>query len=146
MILKTSKEYNVSVEYLMAFMKNDSNYGTEWIAVDTKNPWNVWNTDGWSKNKFSTWQKWVDAVWKNLKRRIDEYKKTYWKSKTPTVMELANNIWPDGKWFLKWQKNYNKPNKKREWAYMTAENGAENVQKIHDDIVDAWISNITQIS
>jgi hypothetical protein len=29
MILKTSKEYNVSVEYLMAFMKNDSNYGTE---------------------------------------------------------------------------------------------------------------------
>lgn len=143
-VINTSTKYNVPVEYIMAFMKNDSSYGTAWKWADTRNPWNVWNTDDGSTKRFNTRQEWVDAVWENLKYRIDEFQNVYWKNKFPTTKELADNVWPDGKWFLSKQWNYLKDNKARLWAYMTAPNWWNSVENISQDLASSWISNKSQ--
>ena len=143
-VINTSTKYSVPVEYIMAFMKNDSSYGTAWKWAETKNPWNVWNTDDGSTRRFDTRQEWVDAVWDVLKNRIDQYQNVYWKNKIPTVKELADNIWPDGKWFLSKQWNYLKDNKARLWAYMTAPNWWNSVENISQDLASSWITNKSQ--
>lgn len=140
-VINTSTKYNVPVEYIMAFMKNDSSYGTAWKWANTRNPWNVWNTDDGSTRRFDTRQEWVDTVWDVLKTRIDEYQNVYWKNKFPSTKELADNIWPDWKWFLSKQWNYLKDNKARLWAYMTALNWWNSVENISQDLASSWISN-----
>lgn len=126
------KEYWVPPLYVMAFMKNDSSYWTAWKGARTYNPWNVGNTDNWSTKNFWDWRKWIDAVSKNMQWRIGEYRKVYWYLSVPTVKELADNIWPDGKGFLSSQDNYKQENTERKWAYMTAKNWWDAVLKIYN--------------
>jgi len=125
----------------MAIMKNDSSYGTAGVWANTHNPWNVWNTDNGSTKDFGTWEAWVDAVAQNLKYRIEEYQKAY-TGTYPTIKALADNVWPDGKWFLPDQGNYLKDNTQRMWAYMTDKAWGTAVQSIATNLVaDAKISN-----
>ncbi|MBU0625882.1 hypothetical protein KKG31_01605 [Patescibacteria group bacterium] len=56
MVINTSKKFSVPVEYIMAFMRNDSHYGTEGVAIETHNPGNVGNTDDGSINDLRTWE------------------------------------------------------------------------------------------
>lgn len=142
-VRSTSTKYNVPPGYLMAFMKNDSSYGTAGVWARTRNPWNVWNTDDGSTKTFDTRQAWVDAVWDILKTRIDEYQNVYW-DRFPTAKELADNIWPDGKWFLSRQWNYLKDNASRLWAYMTNPEWWNSVANISQELVNSGLSNVSQ--
>lgn len=127
MILATSKKFSVPVEYIMAFMKNDSWYGTAWLAVTTHNPGNVWNTDDGSTKDWGTREAGVDAVWDNLKARIDAYHLKINKDKYPTVAELAKWVSDDGRKFF--------------GVYMTAEKWPETVTTFEKDLAQAWLSN-----
>lgn len=133
MIISSAQKHQVPVEYMMAIMRNDSHYWTAGLWAKTHNPGNVWNTDDWNIKDRSTREKGVDAVAKNLARRIKEYQNIYW-NKTPSIKELANNQWPDKKWFIANQWNYKKNNKERMWAYMTDERWWNNVQKISNQL------------
>jgi hypothetical protein len=74
MIEKSCKSRaNLPVEYLLAFMQNDSWLWTAGKWARTHNPWNVWNDDAWNLRTFNSWQEWVDACADNLKKRIDKY-------------------------------------------------------------------------
>lgn len=159
-VLASSRKFNVPIEYLMAFMKNDSSYGSKGKALRTLNPGNVWNTGKWGDQNsikwktwkrwedyidydgtriFDSWEAWVGAVWKNLQRRIKEYREVY-PHRYPTPKELADNIWPDGKGFLR---NYNrwKLNSERKWAYMEAVVWPKAVNTYAFDLIKKWISN-----
>ncbi len=134
-VIESCNEFNIPWLYGMAFMKNDSSYWTAWKWAKTRNPGNVWNTDDWSTRIFKTWKEGIDAVSKNLQRRIEEYRKVYGSLSIPTVKELADNIWPDGKGFLSSQANYKQKNSERMWAYMTAKNWWNTVQKIYNSYI-----------
>jgi len=127
MILATSKKFSVPVEYIMAFMKNDSSYGTAWLATTTHNPWNVWNMNDKSTKDWWTWEAGVDAVWDNLKARIDAYHLKINKDKYPTVAELAKWVSDDGRKFF--------------GVYMTAEKWPQTVTSFEKDLAQAWLSN-----
>lgn len=133
MIIISAKEHQVPIEYIMAIMKNDSHYWTAGVWARTHNPGNVWNTDDWSTKDRATREKGVDAVAKNLARRIKEYQNIYG-NRMPTIRELANNQWPDKKGFIANQWNYKKNNKERFWAYMTDKTGWNSVQKISNQL------------
>ena len=138
-IIKSSKDYNIPVEYIMAVVKNDSSYWTAWKWARTRNPWNVWNTDDWSERTFNTWQEWLDAATWVIKDRVEEYQKVYWKDKYPWIKNLLENRWPDWKWFIASQKNYKQPNEYRwnqapYWAYMTAKEWPSSVSNIVKDL------------
>ncbi len=138
-VISTSKKYSVPVEYIMAIMKNDSAYGTTGVAVHTHNPGNVGNVDNGTTKDWGTREAWVNAVGQNLQYRIKEYKRVY--TGYPTLQALADNVWPDGKWFLSDQWNYKKENKDRIWAYMSAKNGWKTVLNIENDLTVLWITN-----
>lgn len=133
MIIISAQKHKVPVEYIMAIMRNDSHYGTKWLGAKTHNPGNVGNTDDGSTKNWWTRENGVDAVAKNLARRIKEYQNIYGNS-MPSIKELANNQWPDKKWFLSSQWNYKKKNKERLGAYMTAKNWWDNVENISNQL------------
>ena len=140
-IIQSSKTYNIPVEYIMAIVKNDSSYWTEWKWARTKNPWNVWNTDDWSEKTFENWQQWLDAATKVIKDRVIEYQNVYWTEEYPWITNLVENRWPDWKWFLSKQKNYKQPNEYRwdqspYWAYMSAKEWIANVDNITKTLRD----------
>lgn len=126
MVLATSEKFKVPVEYLMAFMKNDSHYGRDWLANKTHNPGNVWN-DGKNTKDFWTREKWVDAVWDNLKKRIDAYFAKFGEEKYPKAFELA-------KWRKNWRWKFFGP-------YMIKPEWAASVETIFKELVQDWISN-----
>ncbi len=143
-VLKTFQSFKVPVTYLMAFMKNDSTYGTAGAWARHMNPGNVYNIRGYAK--FNSRQEGMDAMGKNLRNRIDEYQKIYGNKRLPTAKELAENVWPDGKWFLSTQWNYNKDNTtQRLWGYMTQEGWSDKVQSILDDLTGSVVSDTAQI-
>ena len=140
MIINTSKTHNVPINYLMAIMKNDSTYWTAGKWSKTHNPGNVGNTDNGSTKDRGTREAWVDAVGKNIARRISEYQKIYG-SKIPSIKELSQNQWPDGKWFLSNQWNYKKPNPDSIGAYMTSKEGQDRVQNLAQNLRQGGISD-----
>jgi len=57
MLVASAKAHEIPVTYLAAVIKNDSSYGTAGVAVRTKNPGNVGNTDDGSIRTFDSRQK-----------------------------------------------------------------------------------------
>lgn len=110
------------VEYLLAFMQNDSQFWTAGKWARTHNPWNVWNTDSWATRDFWTWEKWVDACAENLEWRINKYFEASakhqgkWFNTFPTPIELAT--WKS-KWWVKFS-----------WVYMTDTSWPKRVESI----------------
>ena len=145
-VLGSSKKYDVPVEYIMAFMKNDSTYATAWKWARTNNPGNIWNDDVGNEKNYENLKDGVYALWEHLRQRIDEYKKVYWLVSFPTAKELADNIWPDGKWFLSNQENYKAPNLERKGAYMTKESWWFSVDKFVRNLTISWISNYRKVA
>ena len=140
MVLASSQKYTVPIEYILAIMKNDSSYGTAWLWARTHNPGNVGNTDnGWTKDWW-TWEAWVDAVAQNLRYRMDGYTKIYTKDSL-SLKYLADNVGPDGKWFLPDQANYKQLNTEKKGAYMSAPTGSDQVKKFSEDLAKAGITN-----
>jgi hypothetical protein len=127
MVIATSKKFKVPAEYLMAFMKNDSHYGTAWLATTTHNPGNVWNMDDGSTKDRWTREKGVDAVGDNLQKRIEVYQTKFGTTVYPTVAELAKGVSKG------WIKFFG--------VYMTAKNWPAAVTTIKDDLAQAWITN-----
>jgi len=72
MIFNAAKKYGVDIRLIMAIIEQDSNYGTEGVAVRTYNPGNVGNT-GSDEKSFSSWSEGVEAVadWLARHRRAD---------------------------------------------------------------------------
>lgn len=124
---QTSK--NVPVEYLLAFMQNDSRVWTVWRWARTHNPGNVWNTNKWTKDWW-TWERGVDACAENLQKRIDAYldaKAQYngkWFNDFPTPEELAT-------WKAKWWFRFF-------WIYMSAPSGPRKVA----GMVKTWVNRL----
>ena len=140
MIISASTKYNVPTTYIMAIMKNDSSYGTAGKWARTHNPGNVGNTDDGSTKDRGTREAGVDAVAQNIARRIEEYQKIYGNS-MPTIKQIAQNQWPDGKGFLSNQWNFKKANPNSIGAYMTSKQWQERVQDIAQNLTQEWISN-----
>lgn len=115
-MIKVACENNtlLPVEYLLAFMQNDSWLWTAGKWARTRNPWNVWNDDSWRTLTYHTRQEWVDACANNLQKRIDSYFAAsarynwVWFNNFPTPEELAT-------WKSKWWKKFF-------GVYMTAPN------------------------
>lgn len=139
MVLASSQKYSVPVEYILAMMKNDSSYGTQGVWARTHNPWNVGNTDSGASKDWWTREAGVDAVAQNLRYRIDEFTKIYTKDSL-SLKYLADNVGPDGKWFLSDQANYKQSNADRKGAYMSAVAGSETVKTMSDALADSGIT------
>lgn len=124
---QTSK--NVPVEYLLAFMQNDSRVWTVWRWARTHNPGNVWNTNRWTKDWW-TWERGVDACAENLQKRIDAYLDAKvqhggrWFNDFPTPEELAT-------WKAKWWFRFF-------WIYMSAPSGPKKVA----GMVKTWVNRL----
>jgi len=120
---------NVPVEYLLWFMQNDSRVWTMWRWARTHNPWNVWNTNKWTKDWW-TWERWVDACAENLQKRISAYldakaqRNGKWFNDFPTPEELAT--WKS-KW---WYKFFG--------IYMSAPSGPKKVA----GMVKTWVNRL----
>jgi len=140
MVINASQKNNVPNSYVMAIMKNDSSYGTAGKWARTHNPGNVGNTDDGSTKDRGTREAGVDAVAKNIARRITEYQKIYGNT-MPTIKQIAQNQGPDGKGFLPNQGNFQKANPNSIGAYMTSKEGQERVQEIAQNLVQEGISN-----
>ena len=107
MVQDSCKKTNVPVEYLLAFMQNDSRLWTDWNrAIRNHNPWNVWNTDNGRNKYYATWADWVMGCAEHLQDRISAYWNKF--KKFPTVIELAKWVW-------------------YKWVYMTAKDWPKNV-------------------
>ncbi len=135
MVINSAKKYAVPMSYMMAMMKNDSWYGSQWLAVTTHNPGNVGNMDDGSMKDRWTREAGVDAVAENLQWRISEYQKVYGNETFPSLKELSSNVGSDGKWFLSTQGNYLQENTdQRIWAYMTADGWPDAVQNYQSEL------------
>ena len=102
MVQDSCKATWVPVEYLLAFMQNDSQFWTSGRrSINNHNPWNVWNYDNWRNKYYASWSDWVLWCAQNIKERIDKYmekkQKNPWKFWAfPTVRELAT--WKSNWW------------------------------------------------
>lgn len=74
-VLAASTKYGVDPKLVLALMVQDSTLGTRGLAVRTKNPGNVGNTDSGATKTFTDWSEGVDAVAANLAwRKINKSK------------------------------------------------------------------------
>lgn len=62
MIFDAAQKYQVNPILMMSLMQVDSGYGTQGLAVTTRNPGNVGNMDDGSIRRFNSWSQGVDAV------------------------------------------------------------------------------------
>lgn len=107
MIQDSCQRTNIPVEYLLAFMQNDSRLWTDWRrAIDNHNPWNVWNTNSGKNRYYATREEWVLWCAEHLRDRISAHWNKF--KKFPTVIEIAKWVWFKG-------------------VYMTAKNWPTNV-------------------
>mgnify|MGYP006921318437 CR=1 FL=1 len=66
MVMESARKYGVDPKLMIAIMQQDSNLGTQGLAVKTKNAGNVGNDDAGNTQEFETWDEGVDAVAKWL--------------------------------------------------------------------------------
>ena len=126
MVVASATKFSIPVSYIMAFMKNDSSYGTAGLWARTHNPGNVGNMDGGITKDWKTWEAGVDAVASNLRSRIDAYHKKYGNNLLPTIKELASGKKSDtGEVFF--------------GVYMTAPKWPDVVQNIQKDMVSSIV-------
>lgn len=123
MIISSARSYTVPISYIMAIMKNDSGYGTQWLGAKTHNPGNVGNMDDGSTKDRWTWEAGVDAVAQNLQKRIHAYHQKYWSTFMPTLAELTSGKHKDTQ-----ERFYN--------VYMTAPKWPSIVQNYQQDLYD----------
>jgi len=116
----SSKKYWVPAELLVAVMQNDSSLGKH--LASENNFWNVWNTDSWNRVGFDTPQEWIDAVARNIKKRMDKFEK-YVKDRYPTVIEILT-----GK--ISWMK------KTFYWKYMSNPMWPKRVASIYNKLTE----------
>ena len=113
---KSAQKYNVPVSYLLAFMRNDSSYGTDGSrAINNHNPGNVGNTDDGKNKYFATRQDGIDG-----------YQKLCGEDAFPTMKELTTGVVSQD----------TKKGKKFYGVYMTSKQGQNTVVKIEDKIDD----------
>ena len=65
-VIASANKYGVDPKLVLAIMVQDSTLGTKGLAVRTKNPGNVGNTDSGATRTYNSWDEGVDAVAKNL--------------------------------------------------------------------------------
>ena len=65
-VIASANKYGVDPKLVLAIMVQDSTLGTKGLAVRTKNPGNVGNTDSGATRTYGSWDEGVDAVAKNL--------------------------------------------------------------------------------
>ena len=124
---KSAQKYNVPVSYLLAFMRNDSSYGTDGSsAINNHNPGNVGNTDDGKNKYFATRQDGIDGCASNIRKRINAYQKLCGEDAFPTMKELATGVVSQD----------TKKGKKFYGVYMTSKQGQNTVVKIEDKIDD----------
>ncbi len=68
-VVAAAKARGVSVPIILAIMQQDSTFGTKGLAVKTRNPGNVGNTDSGATQTFPSWSAGVLAVANNLAKR-----------------------------------------------------------------------------
>lgn len=68
MIIDSASKYGVDPKLMLALMQQDSQLGTQGLAVKTKNAGNVGNTDSGATQTFKSWADGVDAVASWLKK------------------------------------------------------------------------------
>ncbi len=125
MVNNSAQKYNIPVSFLLAFMRNDSSYGTDGRrAIDNHNPGNVGNTDDGKNKYFSSWQEGIDACASNIRKRINAYQKICGEDTFPTMKELATGIVSQD----------NKKGQKFYGVYMTSKQGQSTVVKMEDQI------------
>lgn len=98
MVMSAAHEYGVDPGVLISVMQNDSQLGTQGVAVGTLNPGNVGNT-GTSTKSFSSWQDGVNAVAKNLAKRAvqsDVASATPPDASTADVIDPTTHVSPNG--------------------------------------------------
>ena len=123
-ILSICKTENIPVEYILAIFKQRCDYWKVSWANEKKNPGNLLDSDQTVK-KFDSWNDWITALAKDIKKRTDNYETVYWKKtdKTPWIWYLLENKWPDNKWFINGVDNYKQLNEYQEttppkWAFI----------------------------
>lgn len=130
MVYSMAKKYTIDINMLMTFMKNDSHYGTRWLAVKTKNPWNVWNMDGEKIRRYCrSWEEWVEICAAHLAKVSKIYEENF--GEKPTASEIANGISKHGIRF--W------------WVYMTAPNWPQAVKIVSEKLQEKWIKWIPHV-
>lgn len=106
-----AKEYKLHPALLIAVMQNDS---WLWKHLYSKNNlWNIWNTDklvsSWKKwVEFKSPRKWIKALARNLRDRVDSYNELY-PNRAPSTKEIMSWISRD------WTKFYGRYMSKQDW-------------------------------
>mgnify|MGYP002863824184 CR=1 FL=1 len=95
-----------SQETLMWMLRNEKRFGRYNVGCVDVPPW----------GKPKNFRQGMLLMWNHLKERYEAFKARY-PSVEPTLKHITTNIWPDGKWYMPNQKNYQKPNPKWWWAY-----------------------------
>jgi hypothetical protein len=131
-ILNSCKKENIPIEYMMAIIKERTNYGKDSWTNEKKNIAKLKDTDTTEKT-FTTRQEWLDALAKDIKKRIDGYKGIYWADKTPWITYLLENKGPDGKAFISDIGNYKETNDYQwdtppKWAFVTKKEETNNIK------------------
>lgn len=77
MVYDSAEKYGVDAGLMISLMQQDSNLGTQGLAVKTKNAGNVGNDDAGNTKTYSSWSEGVDAVAKWLDNHRSEPKVSY---------------------------------------------------------------------
>jgi len=116
-IEEMSNKYKLKPALLIAVIQNDT-----WMwkyLISKNNVANVWNDDSWKRVHFKSPRSWIEALAKNLRKRVDSYYEKF-PNRNPTVKELMT-------WF-------SKDNIKYYWPYMTNSTWPQTVAMIYDKI------------
>lgn len=102
MVYNSATKYGVDAGLMISLMQQDSNLGTQGLAVKTKNAGNIGNTDSGQTNTFSSWADGVDAVAKWLSNHKTESKVSYaqYGLLANTTFNPSNNTDKDAKSYL----------------------------------------------
>lgn len=68
MVILAAQTYNVDARLMLAIMEQDSRFGTAGLAIATRNPGNVGNTDSGATRTYASWTDGVNAVAEWLSR------------------------------------------------------------------------------
>lgn len=132
--IQASVLFDIPIRWLVSHALVESRFATTGRAVVTNNILNVGNVDDGTNRVFETSEIALYAASANYANRMYRHRMQYGDGDTISFDAIILNQWPDGRWFLPTQDNYQEENDYRWWwknpygAYFTDSTATPSIQ------------------
>lgn len=95
-IRQVEQYYWIKESVILCLIISETSWWHRWYWTSScNNVWNVYNTDGWNRQCFNSYEEWLEAIWKTLNNK---YLFNIW------TLGCLSNAWSCKQWDNNWHR------------------------------------------